>query len=260
MMAAMTVKGAAVLVTGASSGIGAATARMLAERGATVAIVARRADRLEEVLADCRRDAPDSAMWAVDLGDLDAAERVALEAWDRFGRLDALINNHAMPKRRHASAITAAEVEEVLRVNFLAPVRMTLAVLPRMLERNAGAIVNVSSMGGRLGIINETAYCASKFALTGWSEALAVDLHGTGVKVRLVNPGPIDTEIWDRPDNEKARYEGPKYPPAIVAEAIIDAIEGEGFERYVPDLKAVVEAKTSNIDAFITGMAGTGER
>ena len=79
---------------------------------------------------------------------------------------------------------------------------ITLALLPRMLERRSGTIVNVSSIGGRLGIAPEAAYCASKFALAGWSESLAADLVGTGVAVRLVLPGAIDTEIWDQPDND----------------------------------------------------------
>ena len=92
-------EGAKILVTGASSGIGAALAPILAERGATVGIVARRADRLEEVLERCRKFAPDSRMWAADLGDLARAEQVALEAWDAFGGLDVLVNNAAIPKR-----------------------------------------------------------------------------------------------------------------------------------------------------------------
>src|ERR1700674_2410193 len=87
-----------ILVTGASSGIGAALAPMLAARGATVGIVARRRDRLEEVLAECRTHTPDSRLWATDLGDVDAAVGVALEAWDGFGHLDVLVNNAAIPK------------------------------------------------------------------------------------------------------------------------------------------------------------------
>jgi short-subunit dehydrogenase len=84
----MRVEGSTILVTGASSGIGAALAPMLAQRGATIGIVARRKDRLEEVLEQCRQHAPESRLWAVDLGDIAAAERVAIEAWDAFGRLD----------------------------------------------------------------------------------------------------------------------------------------------------------------------------
>src|SRR5205823_2996396 len=193
-------EGTTVLVTGASSGIGAALAPMLAERGATVGVVARREDRLREVLSRCQGDG--HRYWSCDLGDPVAAERVAIEAWDAFGHLDVIVHNAAIPKRRTIQDLTVSELEQVMAVNFFAPARMTMAVLPRMLERDAGVIVNVSSLGGRLGIIHESVYCASKFALCGWSESLAIDLWDTGVDVRLIIPGPIDTEIWDLPDND----------------------------------------------------------
>jgi len=250
--------GANVLVTGASSGIGAALAVLLAERGATVGITARREDRLVQVLERCRGTSPGSRLWVADLEDVAGAERLAVEAWEAFGHLDALVHNAAIPKRRHAAALSYEEVERTMRVNFLAPARMTLALLPRLLERGRGVIVNVSSMAGRVGVIHEAAYCASKFAFCGWSEALAIDLAGTGVAVRLVLPGPIDTEIWDLPDNEDPVYRGPKEPPETVAEGIVEAIEGEGFERYVPDLSDVVKWKTTDIDAFLAGSAAMG--
>jgi short-subunit dehydrogenase len=251
----MQVKGSNVLVTGASSGIGAALARELARRGATVGVVARREDRLREVLDDVRMTSGASRLWVADLGDLERAEQVATEAWDAFGHLDVIVNNAAIPKRRHVTALTVDELEHTMRVNFLSPARMTLKLLPRMLERGTGVIVNVSSVAGRLGNLNESAYSASKFALCGWSEALAADLYETGVKIRLVNPGPIDTEIWDLPDNDDPLYDGPKVPPEEVAEGIVAAIEGDGFEHYLPDMKAIIEAKTSDPDGFIKGMA-----
>ena len=245
-------EGTAVLVTGASSGIGAALAPMLAERGATVGVVARREDRLREVLADCKGDG--HRYWSCDLGDVVAAERVVLEAWDAFGHLDVLVNNAAIPKRRTIQELTVRELDQTMAVNFFAPARMTMAVLPRMLERDAGVIVNVSSLGGRLGIIHESAYCASKFALCGWSESMAVDLWDTGVDVRLIIPGPIDTEIWDLPDNDAPLYHGPLEPPEGVAADIIKAIEGDRFETYSPDMKDIAAFKTTDIDVFLEGV------
>jgi len=165
-----------VLVTGASSGIGAALARRLAEDGATVGLVARRQERLAEVLADVQKHAPGSRMWVADLADGPLAETVALEAWDAFGGLDCLVNNAGVPMRRHTTELDPETLEWVMAVNFFAPARMTMALLPRMLDRGSGMIVNVSSMAGRLGNANEAAYSASKFALCGWSEAVAVDL------------------------------------------------------------------------------------
>ncbi len=245
--------GTTVLVTGASSGIGAALAPMLAERGATVGVVARRADRLDEVLAQCKGDG--HRAFPCDLGDVAAAEQLALDAWDAFGHLDVIVHNAAIPKRRRIQQLTAAELDNVMNVNFFAPARMTMAVLPRMLERDAGVIVNVSSLGGRLGIAHEAAYCATKFALCGWSESMAIDLWDTGVEVRLIIPGPIATEIWDLPDNDDPLYHGPFEPPESVAADIITAIEGEKFETYSPDMKDIAAFKTTDIDTFLQGVA-----
>ena len=258
----MRIDGSKILVTGASSGIGAALAPMLAERGATVGIVARRRERLEEVLERCRAHTPDSQLWAADLGDVERAVGVALEAWDQFGHLDALVNNAAIPKRTPVDRLTPSEVDEVMRVNFTSPVHMSLALLPRMLERGFGTIVNVSSMGGRIGIAHEAAYCASKYALCGWSEVMAIDLYDTGVAVKLVLPGPIETEIWDQPDNDPAFYDGPFVPAEECAADIVGALEDDGFEYFAPPefpggmgrQHDMVVGKTTNVDSFVDMM------
>jgi short-subunit dehydrogenase len=267
-MTLTTLDGARVLVTGASSGIGAALAPMLAARGASVGLAARRTDRLTDVLEACRPQrrgvaagAGDGAgagghrMWTVDLSEPAAAARLATEAWDAFGHLDAVVNNAGRPMRRSVRRLGVDDVEEVMRTNFLSPVALSLAVLPRMLERDAGVILNVSSLAGRLGVANEAAYAASKFALSGWSEAMALDLWSTGVDVRLVLPGAIATEIWDQPGNDRPAYDGPFEPAESVAEGICDALVSDGFERYVPDLKEIVAFKTTDIDEFMTGAA-----
>jgi short-subunit dehydrogenase len=241
-------------VTGASSGIGEAVALELARRGDTVALVARREDRLNAVLAECRTTAPDSERWAADLSNPETAADLALAIWDHYDGLDVIINNAAVPMRRHVTKLTLAEVERTMRINYFSPVAMTLAVLPRMLERKSGTIVNVSSLGGRLGITTEAAYSGSKFALAGWSESLAIDLDRSGVGVKLILPGAIDTEIWDQPDNDAPLYDGPKVPPSDIAGGIVDAIDSEHFEHYLPDMKAVIEMKTADFDSFMLGM------
>ncbi len=252
--------GKRVLITGASSGVGAALARRLAREGAIVGLIARRRERLAAALADCRQTSPASVMWAADLADTAGLERLALQAWETMGGIDVLVNNAAMPKRRVVTALDQAEVETVMRVNFFAAVGLTLTVLPRMLARGDGLIVNVSSMGGRLAIIHEAAYCASKFALCGWSETMAVDLHGTGVAVKLIEPGPIDTEIWDQPGSDDPLYTGPKVAAEEVADGIVAALGSDRFEHYLPDLKAVVDAKNADIDTYIAGAAAMAPR
>jgi short-subunit dehydrogenase len=256
------IEGAKILVTGASSGIGAALAPILAERGATVGIVARRADRLAEVLERCRAFAPASRSWAADLGDLERAEQVALEAWDALGGLDVLVNNAAIPKRTRVTDLTPRDVQHVMDVDFHSPVRMGLAVLQRMIERGRGQIMFVSSMGGRIPIANEAAYNAAKYAMCGFAEAMVLDLAGTPVEVKLVLPGPIETEIWDQPDNVPALIDVDKVPAADCAAGIADALADDGFEYYVPPVypggigaKDLALAKVQDCDNYLKGMA-----
>ncbi len=260
----MDLNGKTVLVTGASSGIGAALAPALAARGATVGIVARRADRLESVLARCRTQSPNSAMWTADLSDLDAAVHVVEIALAQFGHVDGLVNNAAIGKRKLVHTLTADDLDTTMRTNFTSPIRMAMALLPAMIERGSGLIVNVSSMGGRLGIAHEAAYSASKFAMCGWSESARIDLDGTGVKVKLVLPGPIATEIWElQPGELPGMYDGPFVTAADCAADIVRAIEDpDGFEYYTPELvpggwaqKDLIVGKTQNCDQFLTGMA-----
>jgi short-subunit dehydrogenase len=256
------IDGSTILVTGASSGIGAELAVQLAEAGATVGIVARRADRLQKVLERCRAHAPKSRMWSADLSDLDRAAAVALEAWDAFGGLDGLVNNAAQAKRKHVRDLTPADLDATMLLNFTSPTRMGMALLPRMLQRDFGCIVNVSSMGGRLGIVHEAAYCAAKFAMCGWSEVMHIDLADTGVDVKLVLPGPIETEIWDvLPGDLPAVYDGPFVPASECAASILEAMAGDGFEHYAPpvvpfgDQKELVVGKTQDVDSFLDVMA-----
>ena len=126
----MELDGARVLVTGASSGIGAASAVAFAEAGATVGICARRADRLTEVLGQVREHAPGSRMWTVDLVDLDALDGFAARADDELGGIDILVNNAGIPMRRRMFDLPPEDLDAVMRVNFLAPVRLSSALLP----------------------------------------------------------------------------------------------------------------------------------
>jgi NAD(P)-dependent dehydrogenase (short-subunit alcohol dehydrogenase family) len=256
----MRIDGSTILVTGASSGIGAALAPLLAERGATVGIVARRADRLSETLERCRLHTPGSRMWVADLSDLDAAVGVVHDAWDTFGALDCLVNNAAVGKRKFLTDHTADDIDVVMRTNFISPVRMNLAVLRRMLARGSGTIVNVASGGGRFGIVHESAYCAAKFAMSGWTEVAAMDLADTPIEVKLIQPGAIDTEIWIPQPGELPGLPGAQFAtPEVCAAGIADALETPGVEFFVPaDLKAHVDMKNADLQGWIDLMAALG--
>lgn len=246
--------GKKVLVTGASSGIGAALAEGFAERGAVVGICARREDRLHDVLDRLRKHSPESRSWTVDLSDLDGIASFARRADGELGGVDVLVNNAGIPKRRRVTELTPDVVDAVMAVNYLSPIRLTLALLPGLIERN-GRIVNISSVAARLGPGTEAAYAASKAALTAWSEAMAIDLADTGVKVHVVNPGVIDTELFRLPDNEEPIADmSMALPVEAIVQPVVDQLDAGAFEIYVPEwFQDVVAGKVADPDAFQRG-------
>ena len=243
-----------VLITGASSGIGAALARGFAGDGHTVGICARREDLLQQVLADCQATAPASRMWVVDLADLDHVGEWALQADDELGGVDLLVNNAGIPKRRHALSLTPDVVDHVMAVNYSSPIRVTLALLPRMIERGHGRILTISSVAARFGPPREAAYSASKAALSAFMESLAVDLDGKPVKIHLVNPGVIDTPLFQLPDNETSLADLEPLPVEVMYDAVKKQLDDDEFEIYVPDwFKDVAGNRYGNLGPFIEG-------
>src|SRR5204862_2617984 len=217
-------RGQVVIVTGASSGIGHVTARAFAERGAVVVGVARREPLLQQLVTECRRRSPASDYLAGDPGERPSAERVVDETVARHGRLDVLVNNAAISKHKQFYHMSADEAELVMRVNFLSCVWTTMAAIPHMLRQGGGTIVNVSSFAAKVSPPREAMYAASKAAMNAFSEGLWNDLAGSNIHVALVNPGPIDTQLWLKED-EPGWDDGEKYPPAMVSDAIFEGIE-----------------------------------
>lgn len=260
MEAGVRIDGSSILLTGASSGIGEALAPMLAARGAVVGIAARRADRLEATLERCRAHTPASRSWTVDLSDVDAAVQLVGDAWTAFGHLDALVNNAAVGKRKLVQDHTPEDVDGVMRTNFISPIRMNLALIPKMLERGSGTIMNVASGGGRFGIVHESMYCAAKFAMTGWTEVAAADLADAPIDIKLLQPGAIATEIWEPLPGELPGVPGGDFVTAeVCAEGICAALETDGFEFFVPaDLAGIVAMKNADVAGWIDLMAGIG--
>ncbi|MFL6239815.1 MAG: SDR family NAD(P)-dependent oxidoreductase [Actinomycetes bacterium] len=228
----MKVDGQVAVVTGASSGIGAATCLELARHGATVVAVARRKDRLDEVVTSCRAHAADSVAHPADVGSREACEQVITAAVDRFGRVDILVNNAGISIHRAAERTPPEDVERLMAVNFFGPVYLTMAALPGMLERQRGAVVNITSVAGHVPNPGESAYGASKAALSRWSQGLTFDLHGTGVHVGALSPGPIDTEIWSL--DEEVIFKGKMYPPSLIAAGVVRMIDREIVAMTVP--------------------------
>jgi short-subunit dehydrogenase len=189
------------IVTGASSGIGEATARAFAARGATVVAVARRRERLDALARVCSDGPGAVVVRAGDLADRSFAEAVVEETAEGGGRLDVLVNNAATTKHKHALHASADEAERVLRINTLSPIWTTTAALPVMLRQpEGGTIVNVSSFAAEVVPAREGLYAASKAALNAYTAGLWNDLDGTGVHAGLVIPGAIDTGIWEKTD------------------------------------------------------------
>ncbi len=227
------------LVTGASSGIGWATAQALARRGNTVVAVARREDRLRELVATL---GPESFWLAGDLAKGKFAEAIVHDTVARCGRIDVLVNNAAMPMHKLAWRVTPEDVERTFATNFFSPLRTTGAALPHMLRHGGGAVVNVSSLAALVVPPREGVYAASKKALDAWSEGLWSDLAGSNIHVAIVRPGAIDTEIWDR-RQEQTGYRGKRWPASDVADAIVRAIERRRHEVLVPRIASLVAAR-----------------
>jgi short-subunit dehydrogenase len=223
--------GKVAIVTGASSGIGAATAVRLAELGADMVGAARRADRLEETMAACRRHRERSFGQVTDVARRDDCEQLAAAALERFGRVDVIINNAGISLHRSAADTSVEDIERVTAINYFGAVYLTMAALPHLLERRSGSVINVTSVAGYLPNALEAAYGASKAALSRWSHGLSVDLHGTGVHVGVLSPGPIQTEIWSDPDDD---YRGKMYPPEVVADGVVRMVERRLVHLTVP--------------------------
>ncbi len=229
----MQIRGSVAIVTGASSGIGRAVAVDLARRGATVVGVARRAAELEATAEECRRHAPGSFAHVADVSSRHACAATVASVTERLGRVDILVNNAGISIRKPAVETALDEVERAIAVNYYAPVALTMAALPGMLERRRGAIMNLTSVAGYLPNPKESAYCASKAALSLWSHVMSLELAGTGVHVGVVSPGAIDTEIWAK-DEYASSYTGKLCPPEKVAVQLARSIERKRVHVTVP--------------------------
>jgi NAD(P)-dependent dehydrogenase (short-subunit alcohol dehydrogenase family) len=188
-------EGRAAVVTGASRGIGTAIARALDAAGARVALVARSADELAKVAADL---AHDPVVIEADLGETAAPLAVANRALEVLGAVDVLVNNAGIGVRAASTDLDADTVDQIHRVNVRGLLLLTTALLPSMVERGAGSIVNVSSVSSQVGTPRRAAYAASKGAVDALTRSLAMEYGPKGIRVNAVAPGVIVTAMWER--------------------------------------------------------------
>src|SRR6185295_17137159 len=227
----MDFKDRVIFITGASDGIGKQLAIDLAARGAVVVGCGRSRERLVETLKEVRKSNPKSLMIACDIGDAEQVDGMMTKVLADFGRIDILINNAGIGMRKPFVDTPVETIEAIMRTNYLGAVYCTHAALPAMIARRSGHIVNISSGAGKIGTLNMAGYCASKFAMNGWSESLYHELIPLGINVSLICPGPVSTQFSHEFEDSE-----PKSPPklfinaAAVSYAVMGAIEKNQFE------------------------------
>lgn len=226
-----TLSGEVAIVTGASSGIGAATAQELGRRGATLVLAARRAGLLETQTLSIREAGGTAVAFPADVAVPSDVMMLAERTVAAFGRVDVLVNNAGAFWTRSFASSPPDQIVRVAQVNLLGAMLLARAVLPGMLERRHGAIISVGSLSGRVAM--EPVYSATKYGLRGFSLALRRQLAGTGVSVSLVSPGNINTEM--------TRHVTARMPePDVVATAIADLVTRPRREVIIPARHSVI--------------------
>lgn len=237
------------IVTGASSGIGRAVALRLASTGRTVVAAARRASELDALVTEVERAGGSAVAVPTDVTDLADLEALVAKA-DAIGPVAALVNVAGLG-RVHSVLAEDADVQRLLAVNLLAPIRLMRLVVPGMRERGRGAIVNIGSIAGEIGV--DGPYSASKFGLRGMTDSVRRELAGTGIGVTLIEPGYIATAMT-------AERKGTMPGPVVVADAVVDALARPRRRVIVPGrYRAVALLATvlpAAIDRQFAGTAG----
>ena len=226
-----TLRDQVAIVTGASSGIGRATALALAAAGARVTLAARRVLALQAVAQTIQAQGGEALVVPTDVTQPSQVEQLVAETLARWGRVDILVANAGAYVRCPVVELTVADVERSMAVNFYGALYAILAVLPHLRRQQSGHIVLVASMNAKKGFPPDAPYAAAKFALAGLGEVLRQELHGTGVHVTTVFPGRVDTPLIA---HLRVPRLSAKIPPEAVARAIVRAIHRRPAEVIIP--------------------------
>jgi uncharacterized protein len=230
-----------ILITGASDGIGKRLALDLAARGAVIIGCGRSAERLGALLAELQCTSPRSITIRCDVGSRDEVRAMVAKVLAAYDAIDILINNAGIGMRQPFVEMSVDTIEEIMRTNYFGAVYCTHEVLPSMIARGRGHVVNISSVAGHIGTLNMAAYCASKFAMNGFSESLYHELKPLGIDVSIVCPGPVRTSF-----NRTFAQTSPKSPTSLVISAesvsqtVIRVIEKKRFEVITPPSVALI--------------------
>ncbi len=236
-------KGKVALVTGASSGIGAATAKLLAKNGARVVLVARREDRLQQITTEIE-DAGGRAISVVaDVADEAQVKNAFDRAQQEFGRLDIAVNNAGLMLWGPILNANTEDWRRMINLNVLGLMYCTHAALPLMKQNGSGHIVNVSSVAGRTAREGVGAYNASKWAVGGFSESLRQEARKLNIRVTIIEPGVVDTELTQHMTNEQAKKDATEFY------ASMKGLESEDIARSI--LYAVTQPPHVNVNEIL---------
>lgn len=261
------VAGAHAIVTGGSSGIGLATARLLVTRGARVSLIARRREQLEAAAADLEATEGSVALATADVADPDALRAAISDLITEMGPCDILVTSAGASRPGHFEQLDDATFRRLMEVNYFGTLHAIRAVVPSMVERGSGSVVGVSSAAGLIGVFGFTAYAPTKFAVRGLLESLRGELAPHAVHVGCVYPPDVDTPMLAdeepfKPEETKA-ISGTIKPITAdqVARAILRGIERETFS-IAPDWRTRLLARTAGLvpEAFAMGFDRTVRR
>ncbi len=226
--------GQIIVITGASSGIGALLARETARLGAIPVLVARSKNKLLKLSHEL---AADHDIHIADIGSTADVQRTFQRIYDKHGRVDVLVNNAGYGVFQKLEDTSVEVMEDMMNVNYLGVVRCTKAVLPAMLEAGRGQIVNIASLAGKVATAKSSGYSASKHAVLGFTNSLRQELSGTGIVVSAVNPGPIDTPFFAQADPGGSYVKNIAWlmlQPEEVVQRIIKVIADKRAEANLP--------------------------